>query len=340
MSPAETLEGLLKPKHQTNQEAPQKPKRRSLILITPDVPSQSANEQKEDTPPTTAGSENLGSTLPLDTKPKAEAEVLSGGAEQGTLDLKPEPNSQLQKSQPACTEPINDGVSAESVQHTPNRAEADPNITAQEIQTVPLQLSTPLTGGDSEHQAGAKDITEVQNETEDKHSAPVKPEHDAKHSEPQTLIPAIPKVHLAQKVPSASVSPSSMCLQEAIRLKTAALSSTDNQVKRRSVLHSPPLSTGPISPTSTANFIFSKSPKKVGIERLSLSSESKLDVKKTLAQELNSVSQTSKPAARPHDTRAKVPPPVAKKPSARGENITHHPSQSNLDTEHVQTAGQ
>lgn len=341
LSHAETNVGLRKPKHQTNQDTPQKPIRRSLILITPDLASQSATNQKEDTLPTTTVQENQSTTLPSDTQPKTEPK---SRIEQVSLDVKLESNSQVsitdQKTQRANTEPIKESMSAETVPQIPNKAEPEPKITLQEIQNATPEPSTTLTPAELKDHPIGHEIKEIQNDsskTEDKESP--QPEQDVKLPKPQTLIPTSLKFNPAQKVPPASIPSSSISLQEAIRLKTAAMSSTDNQVKRLSLLHSPPLSTGAISPTSTANFIFSKSSKKVVIEK-SPSPESKPDLRKTLVPELNSVSQTSKPAADPQNTKAKVPPPVAKKPSAKSEKITHNSSESNVDTEHVQTAGQ
>ncbi|XP_027022637.2 uncharacterized protein KIAA1522 [Tachysurus fulvidraco] len=335
VSPAET--GGPKPKHQIGQDAPQKPMRRSLILITLDIPSQSTTDQKEDAQP------------PSDAQQKTEPKVVSGNAEQVSLDVKLSPHSQVsipdQNTQQASAEPIKESLSAGSVDQTPN-SEPEPQITVQDIRNATPEPSNALNPDEPKDQPVAKDIKEVQNDSsetrEKQSSSPVQPEQDAKLSKPQTLtLNTSPRLNPAQKVPSASVQPSSsMCLQEAIRLKTAALSSTDSQAKRLSLLHSPPLSMGPISPSSTANFIFSKSTKKVVIERPPSSPESKSDLTKMLAQELNSVPRTSKPAADPHNAKAKVPPPVAKKPSAKSESITHNSSENNVDTEHVQTAGQ
>lgn len=322
VNPAETPGGLPKPKHQTNQEAPQKPIRRSLILITPDLPSPSTTDQNDQN--------------------EAEPKVLSGSAERVSSDVKLEPNSQVsiadQKTQQASTETIKESLSAESVPQVPNKAEPEPKITVQDIQNATPEPSTTLTPVEPKDQAIASDIKEIQNDsskTDDKQSPPlVQPEQDVKPPKPQTLILPTP----AQKVPPASIS-SSISLQEAIRLKTAAMSCADNQAKRLSLLHSPPLSSEAISPTSMANFIFSKSTKKVVIDKSPSSPESQSDLRKTLVNELNSVSQMSKAAADPQNTKAKVPPPVAKKPIAKSENITHNSSESNVDTEHVQTAG-
>ncbi|XP_060781084.1 uncharacterized protein KIAA1522 homolog [Neoarius graeffei] len=336
----ETNGGLRKPKHQTNQDTPQNPIRRSLILVSPDLPSQSATNQKEDTLPTTSVWENPSTTPPSDTQPETEPK---SRIEQVSLDVKLEPNSQVhitdQKTQQANTEPVKESVSAETVPQIPNKAEPEPKITVQEIQNATPEPSTTLTPAEPKDQSIANEVKEIQNDavkTEDKQSP--QPQQDVKLPKPQTLI-ATSKFNPAQKVPPASIS-SSISLQEAIRLKTTAISSTDNQATCLSLLHSPPLSPGAISQTSTANFIFSKSQKKVVIEKSPLSPESKPDLRKTLVHELNSVSQTFKPAADPRNTKAKVPPPVVKKPSAKSEKITHNSSECHVDTEHVQTAGQ
>lgn len=138
---------------------------------------------------------------------------------------------------------------------------------------------------------------------------------------PQTVTSKLPPT---QNVSPASAPTSSMRLQEAIRLKTAAMNSKD-QSKRLS-LHSPPPTAGGISPTSTANFIFSKSTKKVVIET-PVSTETNLQ--KNLLSELSSLPYKSKPI---ESKNLKVPPPVAKKPGAKNETTT--------DAEDVQTAGQ
>lgn len=342
MNQTETNGGLRKPKHQTNQDTPQKPIRRSLILVSPDLSSHSATNQKEDTLPTTSVRENPSTTPPSDTQPETEPK---SRIEQVSLDVKLEPNSPVcitdQKTQQANTEPVKESMSAETVPQIPNKAEPEPKITVQEIQNATPEPSTTLTPAEPKDQSIVNEVKEIQNDaikTEDKQSP--QPQQDVKLPKPQTLITTSPKFNPAQKVPPASISSSSISLQEAIRLKTAAMSSTDNQAKRLSLLHSPPLSPGAISQTSTANFIFSKSQKKVVIEKSPLSPESKPDLRKTLVHELNSVSQTSKPAADPRNTKAKVPPPVAKKPSAKSEKITHNSSECHVDTEHVQTAGQ
>lgn len=341
---AETPGGLPKPKHHTNQEAPQKPIRRSLILIPPELPSQLVTDQMDDNLSATILQEKNDTTTPSDTPCKAEPEVLSVSAELTHERL--ESNNQVsitdQQIQQASTEPIKKPVPAESVPPILDKAEPDPKITVQEIQKATAEQSIMLTFAETKDQPISNDIKEIQSDlsnTEDKQSPPLSSEQDDKLPKTQTLKSTSPKFNPAQKVPPTSISSSSMSLQEAIRLKTAAMSSTDNQTKRLSLLHSPPLSSGAISPTSTANFIFSKNTKKVGIQKPS-SPEFKSDLRKTLVSEMNSVSQAPHPAVDSQNIKATFRPPVAKKPTAKSKNISQNSSESSVDTKHVQTAGQ
>ncbi|XP_034713659.1 uncharacterized protein KIAA1522 homolog isoform X2 [Etheostoma cragini] len=122
-----------------------------------------------------------------------------------------------------------------------------------------------------------------------------------------------------KKAPPAMTSSPSMNLQEAIRLRTAARSNTGPG--SRLSLNSP---TSPIdlrkSPSTTASFIFSKSNKKVVIET-KLPPETMATVQKNVVSQAESVKQG-----------LKVPPPVARKPKAKGKE--------NECEETEQTAGQ
>lgn len=146
---------------------------------------------------------------------------------------------------------------------------------------------------------------------------------------------------LSLKSPPQTVQPSvvtlntpSMRLQEAIRMKTAAMSSRDGLPSRlgvRSSTHGCVCEQGPLSPlrppegcdmhkspASTASFIFSRSTKKVIIETAAASSpEAQAGLKQSLAAELMQVSDQSKAGAFSNGglKSDKVPPPVAKKPS-------------------------
>ncbi|XP_076610272.1 NHS-like protein 3 isoform X3 [Chaetodon auriga] len=135
------------------------------------------------------------------------------------------------------------------------------------------------------------------------------------------------------KTSSLTLNSPSMRLQEAIRMKTAAMSSRDGLPSRlgvrsstyNSVNEQGALSLKSIegcdmhkSPASTASFIFSRSTKKVVIETTAASSpEAQASLKQSLAAELMQVSDQSKPATFSNGgvKPDKVPPPVAKKPA-------------------------
>uniref|UniRef100_A0A3B1JUW3 NHS like 3 n=1 Tax=Astyanax mexicanus TaxID=7994 RepID=A0A3B1JUW3_ASTMX len=128
--------------------------------------------------------------------------------------------------------------------------------------------------------------------------------------------------------PAAAQGPS-MRLQEAIRMKTAAMSSsgvparlslrlptpTTNSSNDTALVPSPksPDSSDLLkSPASTASFIFSKSTKKVVIETPT-SPEVQASLKQNLAAELMQISDQAKSLET--KKQVKVPPPVAKKPA-------------------------
>ncbi|XP_068603235.1 NHS-like protein 3 [Brachionichthys hirsutus] len=135
------------------------------------------------------------------------------------------------------------------------------------------------------------------------------------------------------KLPLVTLNTPSMRLQEAIRMKTAAMSSRDGFPSRLAVrssacssnseqgspsLKSPGRCDMYKSPASTASFIFSKSTKKVVIETPAASSpEVQASLKQSLAAELMQVSEQQKAAAFSSGGMKsdKVPPPVAKKPA-------------------------
>ncbi|XP_026202628.1 uncharacterized protein KIAA1522 homolog isoform X2 [Anabas testudineus] len=135
------------------------------------------------------------------------------------------------------------------------------------------------------------------------------------------------------KTSPATPSTPSMRLQEAIRMKTAAMSSRDGLPSRlgmRSQTYSCVTEPGALSlkspegydmhksPSSTASFIFSRSTKKVVIETAAASSpDAQASLKQSLAAELMQVSEQSRAAAFSNGgvKCEKVPPPVAKKPA-------------------------
>ncbi|XP_041932720.1 uncharacterized protein KIAA1522 homolog isoform X2 [Alosa sapidissima] len=137
----------------------------------------------------------------------------------------------------------------------------------------------------------------------------------------------------AVKTPGGPAAAPSLRLQEAIRLKTAAMTSRDGLPARLCLrssmasLHSGDTSSPPggdmhKSPASTASFIFSKSTKKVVIETTS-APEALMGLKQSLAAELRQASDEAKQvAANGTNKMAKLPPPVARKPPQHSTNAT------------------
>ncbi|XP_062342440.1 uncharacterized protein KIAA1522 homolog [Osmerus eperlanus] len=161
--------------------------------------------------------------------------------------------------------------------------------------------------------------------------------------------------HPSLKSPSVMLNAPSTRLQEAIRMKTAAMSSR-NGLPSRLRMHSSTSSTtsssagepgvqslkspeggGDIhkSPASTASFIFSRSATKVIIETPTASSpEAQASLRQSLAAELMQVSeQATAPASNGVSQKSqllrkpgKVPPPVARKPSPGTTNMQEMPA--------------
>lgn len=145
------------------------------------------------------------------------------------------------------------------------------------------------------------------------------------------------------KTSSVTMNAPSMRLQEAIRLKTAAMSSKDslparlgmrssisssNSISEPGVLTRESPEGGDVhkTPASTASFIFSRSTKKVVIEApVASSPEAQANLKLSLAAELMQVSDQSKATAFSNGgvKPDKVPPPVAKKPAQGSTNTSH-----------------
>ncbi|XP_018556903.1 uncharacterized protein KIAA1522 homolog isoform X2 [Lates calcarifer] len=154
------------------------------------------------------------------------------------------------------------------------------------------------------------------------------------------------------KTSSVTLNTPSMRLQEAIRMKTAAMSSRDGLPSRlgvRSPTYSCISEPGALSlksyegcdmhksPASTASFIFSRSTKKVVIETAAASSpEAQASLKQSLAAELMQVSDQSRAAAFSNGGVKcdKVPPPVAKKPVHGSISPSQHHSACSGKMEH------
>ncbi|XP_034561223.1 uncharacterized protein KIAA1522 homolog isoform X2 [Notolabrus celidotus] len=127
--------------------------------------------------------------------------------------------------------------------------------------------------------------------------------------------------------PTMTLNTPSLRLQEAIRMKTAAMSSRDGLPSRLgswSSTHSYVSETGAQggdihkSPASAASFIFSRSTKKVVIETAPASCpEAQASLKQSLAAELMQMSDQTKAVTISNGgvRSDKVPPPVAKKPA-------------------------
>lgn len=139
---------------------------------------------------------------------------------------------------------------------------------------------------------------------------------------------------LSGKTPTVTLNTPSMRLQEAIRMKTAAMSSRDglpSLLGMRSSTQGCSSEQGVQSlklpegydlhksPASTASFIFSRSTKKVVIETAASSSpEAQSSLKQSLAAELMQLSDQPKVISNGRLKSDKVPPPVARKPSHGG----------------------
>ncbi|XP_026079403.1 uncharacterized protein KIAA1522 [Carassius auratus] len=339
-----------KPKSGVNQEAPPKPMRRSLILtsLPPDVEALSSE------PKTEALSLNTNTTTVSNTQQRSsEPETQSNNIAQKTENTILEPKYSSATCPP--TEPNNNSVPAEPATKQPcAKTEPKPQTLKEQIQpTVPdpetlpsstepkdQSISEPKTQHQEQEPNKIQENSEKQLSTIEIHSKP-----DGEQPKTQTPIPIVSST---PPIVSTAVNPS-MRLQEAIRLKAAAMSSKDNQAKRFGLRSPPPATTNgttvPNSSASMASFIFSKSPKKVVIETPS-SLEVQTDLKKTLVAELASVSDSAK-SNDLHKMANKVPPPIAKKPNAKAESVAQNSAEAvpvakidHVQTETVQTAGQ
>uniref|UniRef100_A0A3B4BJ73 Uncharacterized protein n=1 Tax=Periophthalmus magnuspinnatus TaxID=409849 RepID=A0A3B4BJ73_9GOBI len=138
---------------------------------------------------------------------------------------------------------------------------------------------------------------------------------------PQKPIRKSLSVKSSSPLPSPTVVQPSLRLQEAIRMKTAAMSSKESLLVRP-VARLPPYNTKGVpgsdthkSTASTASFIFARSDKKVVIETVEPSPEAQMSLKQNLAAELVHLSEQSKSNAYSNGGIKSVPPPVARKPS-------------------------
>ncbi len=340
-----------KPKSGVNQEAPPKPIRRSLILtsLPPDVEALSNTEPKTETPSLNTTTTTVSNTQQGSSEPETQSNNIAEKTENTILEPKCSSDTCLP------TEPSNNPVPAEPATKQPGvETEPKPQTLKEQIQpTVPDPETLPSTTEPkdqsisepkTQHQAQEPNKTPHNSETQlitiEIHSKP-------DGEQPKTQTPT-PIVSSTLPIVSSPANPS-MRLQEAIRLKAAAMSSKDNQAKRFGLCSPPPAAanctTVPNSPASMASFIFSKSPKKVVIETPS-SLEVQTDLRKTLMAEFASVSDSAK-SNDSHKMVNKVPPPIAKKPNAKVESVAQISTEAkpvakteHVQTETVQTAGQ
>lgn len=139
---------------------------------------------------------------------------------------------------------------------------------------------------------------------------------------PQKPLRKSLSVKSTSQKPPATVTQPSLRLQEAIRMKTAAMSTRDSGLLARPVARLPPYnslcepgSDTYKSPASTASFIFSRSNKKVVIDTVGHAPEAQMNLKQNLTAELMQVSEQSKSRVFSNGGIKAVPPPVARKPS-------------------------
>nr|XP_689554.6 uncharacterized protein KIAA1522 [Danio rerio] len=329
-----------KPKSGANQEAPPKPIRRSLILtsLPPDLESLSSTEPKTESPSNTVHA-NITTVT---------------NTQQGVTESEPQSNHIDQtRVEPTCSSPTEPSTASAPTESVATHPIAEPHLKPQTLKeqiqpSVPVTESLP-TKTVPKDQLVSKPLTQLQPQglpktqhNSDKQSSIIEIPSKINVEQPKIQTPTT----LATSTPpvGSSAANPSMRLQDAIRLKAAAMSSKDNQAKLFG-LRSPPAAIVTNSPASTASFIFSKSTKKVVIDTPS-SLEVQADLKKTLVSEFTSVTESAK-SNDLHKTANKVPPPIAKKPNGKVESVVQNSAEAqsaaksdSVQTETVQTAGQ
>ncbi|KAI7805790.1 uncharacterized protein KIAA1522 [Triplophysa rosa] len=324
-----------------SQDAPPKPLRRSLIMtsLPPDLEALSSTESK---PEALSSNGHVNATIASDTQQgSVEPETWSANGDESTQNTTLEPTCSLVTDAISAPEPATEpelkcSTVVEQIQPMPSEPVTIPNTTEPKVEPIINEPKTPL---HAEEPYKTPDSSVKQAVTIEIPSKPEseQPKTQTSSSDPPIISPSTPVVH-----PPANPS---MSLQDAIRRKTAAnATSKDNQTKRFSLLSPPPVTSGhtaPVSPASTASFIFSKSTKKVVIETPT-SPAVQADLRRTLVAELASVSDSPK-FIDSHKTASKVPPPVAIKPKSKVESAAQNSAEAergHAQTETVQTAGQ
>ncbi|XP_073729548.1 uncharacterized protein [Misgurnus anguillicaudatus] len=314
-----------------SQDAPPKPARRSLIItsLPPDLDALSSTEPKTEAP---APSAPINPTITSDTlQESTEPETKSVSVDQNTQNTILAPTSSLATTTP--TEPNIKPSPAEPA----SEPEPIPSTTVPKDQPIisepKIELHAEEPSKSPQPSVKQESITEI----------PSKPEEQPKTQTSSFIPPVITYTpHLIS--PPANTS---MRLQDAIRLRTAA---KDTQPMRFGLRSPSAVTSGnisPNSPASTASFIFAKSPKRVVIETAT-SPAAQADLRRTLAAELASVSDSSHVKSNDSNKTAnKVPPPVAVKPKAKVDSAAQNSAETesiaekgHAQTETVQTAGQ
>ncbi|XP_056617200.1 uncharacterized protein KIAA1522 [Triplophysa dalaica] len=323
-----------------SQDAPPKPLRRSLIMtsLPQDLEALSCTESK---PEALSSNGHVNATIASDTQQVSVVPEIRVNYDASTQNTTPEPTCSLVTDAISATEPsaepdLKCSTLVEQIQPMRSEPVTIPNTTEPTVEPIINEPKTPL---HAEEPYKTPDSSVKQAVIIEIHSKPEsgQPKTQTSSSDSPVISPSTPVVH-----PPANPS---MSLHDAIRRKTAAsATSKDNQTKRFSLLSSPPVTsahTAPVSPASTASFIFSKSTKKVVIETAT-SPAVQADLRRTLAAELASVSDSPK-SIDSHKTASKVPPPVAIKPKSKVESAAQNSAAAervHAQTETVQTAGQ
>ncbi len=303
-----------------------------MTSLPPDVEALSNTEPKTEVP----SLDTTTTTVSNNQQGSSEPEIKSNNIDEKTENTILEPKYSSATCPP--TEPINNPVPAEPAAKQPcAETEPEPQTLKEQVQpTVPdpetlsstkEQKDQSISEPKTEHQAQEPNKTPHNSE---KQLSTIEIHSKSDGEQPKTQTPT-PIVSSTPPIVSSPANPS-MRLQEAIRLKAAAMSSKDNQVKRFGLSSPPPATANGTtvlnSPASMASFIFSKSPKKVVMETPS-SLEVQADLRKTLVAELASVSDSAK-SNDSHKMVNKVPPPIAKKPKAKVESVAQNSAEANL----------
>lgn len=206
-----------------------------------------------------------------------------------------------------------------------------PLVTPSLLQMVRLRS---VSMAEEQIKAPSEDNSTIQGDSVTENNLDAIPEPQSTPQKPIRKSLSLKSPQLSGKTPTVTLNTPSMRLQEAIRMKTAAMSSRDVLpclLGVRSSTQGCSSEQGPQScklpegydlhksPASTASFIFSRSTKKVVIETAPSSSpEAQATLKQSLAAELMQLSDKPKVIFNGRLKSDKVPPPVARKPSHSG----------------------